>query len=807
MHPARFFACQNVVIPLLIFLVTSLSIAESPSREKAVTLAKSGELAEAIRQLEILRQHQPNNSTIIDDLIVIYSWDEQYQKACSLFEQRKADSYPVYVQNAAQRSYRNLKQPDQALVIVNHLLEKQPDQPDLLLFKGLLLVDKHELEAAHSVLNIIRDKTEKDSRYYQLSGYLHNVEKKWPAALADYQQLQLLRPQDREPVLEQFSILQNLGAGEAAADLANRQPQWFSDDTHAELLIKRSAARLRWAEHASRNLNETKLLTMQALDMQIKALDLLNREEDKKEWPLSLLNDLVIILHNLRQMEDTAQVYRYLAEQAEVPGYVKFAAADALLTSRHPDKARRLYQQILKQEPYNDQAFNGLFYAFVEEEDFASAYRLIDSAIKKNKPASPVKKNEIRQHNSRYLDLNVYKIMSRSYGNQSEDAWLQIDELVRNAPTNSWLHEIRAQIATARGWPRQALRGYNYAHLLDPENTDITALEASALIQLGQYEQARPLLENIWKNGEETGIQLEKDWRQSRSPQFWSDITYRSVSGSEYHGESITATSDMLSSPIWDKLYIETFCRYAWEQFVEGEESFRRYSLGLDYRLVNWDFSGQATYNDSSLDEFGASMKIIWTPDDFWKLSLSGERFSIDTSMRALYYGIRSDVLNAAMTYRWNERRSLSAGIQEIFFTGKNKGASGTVALTQRLVNIPHINLDGSIELYGSVNSIKDNDAPYFFPEQDFSLAGTLHLDHIYFRHYDKQIKQQFDAGYGSYVQKGYDASWIGHIRYEHVYEYSPWVEIRAGIEIRRNVYDGDPEYYRQIQGMINWKF
>ncbi len=86
-------------------------------------------------------------------------------------------------------------------------------------------------------------------------------------------------------------------------------------------------------------------------------------------------------------------------------------------------------------------------------------------------------------------------------------------------------------------------------------------------------------------------------------------------------------------------------------------------------------------------------------------------------------------------------------------------------------------------------------------------MKGVLHIDHIYHRHYDDSLAQMIDAGFGVYEQKGYGSDWIGHIRYEHLYSSSPWVEILAGVEFARDIYDGNPEYSRHLRLMINWKF
>ncbi len=797
----------NFILRLVLILSVVLQafpcMSAATSQDDAVQLARSGRYSEAIEQLKILHQQQPENKKIINDLIVTYCWNNQFKIACSLFENNLPQTYPTYVQIPVLRAYRNLHQIKPAFALVEILLAKQPDDPNLLLYKGLLLVDKHQLKPARVILDKFNNTTGKDSNYYRLSGYLHAAEEKWLAALADYQRLSKLLPGNKAAIREQFSALQYARAQYAAGLILLEKPILFSPRERALLLINQGAEKLRWSTDASRDFEETKSLAMQALALQISALNLMNAEQ----FSTPILYDIIVTLRNLRQMENVISVYQYLIERGEVPNYVKQAAAGALLANQQPDQSHEIYQQILDTEPANYQANIGLFYSLVEEENFDDAYKLIDS-LRDSEPEYQASKNKkSRSYNTRYLDLHVYSILARFYGDQLEKAWPEIDVLVHNAPANNWLLEVRGQTSNARQWYRQALYDFHYASLLAPESLDAQAGEIASLINLKQYRKARPLLEKFKRHHPDAHAaqRLQKSWNFSRKPEYWADIIFANSSGPELDGNGITASAEVLSSPINDNLYIDALYRYAWSEIIEGEETFQRYSIGLDYHLTDWIFLGRLTANDSTLDETGGKIKAIWDPDDFWYLTLSGERFSIDTPLRALHHKIRSDAVSATMNYRWSEQRDLLLSIQGATFTDNNDRIAGSAVFRQRLIDIPHIDVDGRIEMYGSANSRRETF--YFNPERDFSLQGALHLDHLYYRHYDDLLAQQIDVAYGFYDQKGYDSRWIGHIRYEQRYKFTPRVEMLAGIEFGQNVYDGHAEPYRLVRFMINGKF
>ena len=798
----------RVLFVLLLLIVFPICSHASPTlHDQAISQLRSGKYNEAISLLEILHKKQPKDKLITNDLIVSYSWGGQYKRAYALFNKHDSALYPRYVQIAILSACRNLHQFDQALDIAGKILRKTPQAADILLYKGLLFVDKRKTQPARNVLKDLLKLTGKNVEYYRLSAYIHTTEQNWLAGLSDYQNLNKLISSNHPLLREQFLSLQHLRAVEAGKPLITEHENAFTNHDKATFLINQAAERLRWSDSAARNFNEIKALSMQALAKQINAWKILKNTPDREQRIRLLLYDITVTLRYLRQMNDVEALHHLLSEKKEVPDYVRQAAAGALLANRHPEKSHKIYQQILDKDPHNYQAQIGLFYSYIEEEDFDSAYDFIDELFKKEPVFQSFSDKKYRLPNEKYLDLGVLTILARFYGDQLEEAWNKIDTLVRNAPSNHWLYEIRAQVNNSREWYRQALYDYHYAKLLEPTSLAAKAGKASSLIALRRYGQARPILQDIQKHfpDEHSTKSLTKEWKFSRKPQYWSDITFSNSSGPDLDGNGIVASIDLLSSPINDTLYINAQHRYAWNEIIEGEETYHRYAIGLNYHLIDWDVLGHITYNTSNLDEVGGMAMLSWEPDDYWHFALKGELFSVSTPLRALFHKIRSDALSVSARYRWSEQRFFSIQVQGSTFTDDNNRIAGTAVLNQRLIDIPHIDLDGRIEAYTSTNSRRN--APYYNPEQDFSLQGALHLDHVYYRNYDKLLAQQIDVGYGFYEQKGFATDWIGHLRYEQRYKFNPWVEMLAGIEIGRNVYDGEAESYRLVRFMITGRF
>ncbi len=807
---------RATIVRLLMFIILLLASSTvhaasdttlARQHEEAVLLARRGQTQEAIQILMRLHHQRPNDEKITNDLIVISGWDGQFSQAEKIFVKKSPMTYPVYVQYAMVNTYRNLKQPTQGLQLIDGLLQQYPGNDQWLLRKALLLIDNGQLEQANGILQQVVQRIGKDKEFHLASAYLNETWGNWLPALQDYQNALALLPGDKELLKKQMLALNHLRAPAMALTENQRNPQVLEKKEVAQLLANRAAQLLRWSTEANKNHKEARLFSLKALSLQLQALALLTDTPGSQQARRLIRQDMIISLRNLRQMENLQTLYNHLLESGEVPDYVRQAFADSLLVSRRPEESRKIYQQLVEKNPKNYQAALGLFYAYVEEEDFDLAYETIDALADKEPKYRRFWDSKSNYPNERYLDLQVTSIQARFYGDQLEEAWNRIDTLSQHAPKNNWLLEVRGQISNARSWHRQALNDYHLATLLSPESLDAQAGKAASLIELRRYAEARPLLRNLQETDpwEHKTMELARQWKFARMPEYYGDIVFSNSSGPELDGDGILATAEIISAPINDVWKLSAGYLYAWSEILEGEETLQRTSLGLEYHKANWDVLGYLNYNDSTVQEPGGKLKAIWQPDDFWQLTLSGERFAVTTPLRALYHGIRADAVSTSAMYRSSEMRDISGAIQASTFTDDNNRIEGSARFRQRFIDIPHIDIDGRLDLYASTNS-KTN-VPYYSPENDFSLKGSIHVDHVYHRDYDHLLAHQLDVGYGFYDQEGYSSRWIGHIRYEHRYRFSPWLEMLAGVEFGQNVYDGHAEPYRLARFMINGIF
>jgi len=775
--------------------------------EQAVLLARKGQIKQAVLQLEKLHAKNPADVSITNDLIVIAVWAGRYREAKTLFERKKPGVYPEYVRDAMVNAYRGLRKLKTALLLLEQLLRKHPNNIPWQLRKALLFIDIGRTTQAEKIILHIADKATNLRDFHLAAAYLHESQKDWLTALGDYENGLELLPEDNLLRYKEIMTLNQLHAPVAALNHVGNGPQLLKKGERARLLAGRAAQLLRWSTDAQKDFRETRLFSMKALALQLEALTLLADLPQKQKQQRQIYLDMLISLRNLRQMNNLQTLYATLADQGPMPDYTRQALADSLLATHEPDRAHIIYKKLVDKNPKNYPASRGLFYSYVEEEDFSHAYALIDSMAKHEPRYLIFWDSKTKYPNEQYMDLQVTAAQARFYGDQLETAYQSLDTFVNRAPANNWLHEVRGQIANARDWPRHGLDDFQVATLLAPKSLDACAGKGASLIQMHHFKEARPILRRLQDTHplEHTTQNLAKQWRFARKPTYWGDITFSHSSGPDLNGDGILASTEIISAPIDDSWYVSAAYRYAWNEIIEGEETFQRAFAGLEYRQGDWDLLGHLTYNDSTLDEPGGGLKAVWQPDDHWRLMLAGERFSVSTPLRALHHDIRADSLSTALTYRTSEQRDISTSLHLSDFTDDNTRVEAGARLRQRLIDVPHLDIDGRIDLYGSTNS--KTTVPYYSPEHDFSLQGAIHVDHVYHRHYEHLLAQQLDVGYGFYDQKGFVSRWIGHIRYEHRYRFTPWMEMLAGFEFGQNVYDGHAEPYRLFRFMINGKF
>lgn len=758
---------------------------------------------EALQVLQSLAKRFPEDTSLVWDRAVVLARTGKNPQALELFKKMDADAAPDYVIRAAVGSCRELKETDFALKLVNSRLSGDPENVEWRIRRAQLLVDQGKAVEAAEELEKFREVRSKNPDWLDVRIYAAQVARDWMAVLRYSEEK--LKGQPDEPDLSTLGLkadaLVNLGAAHAAERLLQDHPDLRTASRTIDLLERISGVELRWSGFAS--------LTM--AERQERAERVFKRLEDfagDARLPRDLASLRVLALHNANRWQEAVDAYQALREQGELDANITAAVAGSYLGLKEPERACELYREAMQQGSTEESTVDGLFYSLVEMEDFFGARDLVERLINTEPPWRSYSGTPSPVGNGRRLDLEMTAVNAHYFADQLNRAWQGIDRLSRAAPGNRWLARMRASIALARGWRHQALNEFNIEAALNPDSVEALVGVAQSQLQMGDYQKAESRLLDLEKTFPENPAvnRLRRDWQVHEMADLWTDFRFMRSQGPELDGDGVLATAEFYGAPLFYRWRPVVQGRYAWAEIIEGQSYLSHIGAGAEYRSPNWELLANGGYVESRLREDPVGqVRIAWNPDDHWRLTAEYSTFNLDTPLRALWYGIAADRSGASLAYRWHESRQLSMRLARADFTDGNERWEAGASLRQRLVDIPHLDVDGIFNVYGSQNT--RGDAPYFNPEEDFSLSLGLDAEHILWRRYDRTWVQRFIGELGNYDQKYYSTDWTGRLGYEQRLTLYPGWEMVAGVEGGRRVYDGAPEPFFGFNILIHARF
>ena len=90
-----------------------------------------------------------------------------------------------------------------------------------------------------------------------------------------------------------------------------------------------------------------------------------------------------------------------------------------------------------------------------------------------------------------WLDAQALAANARYYVGEYREAWRRLQPLVDGAPAMSSLRSAKADIASARGWPRLADEETHIAAVLTPQDQSTEIALADVALARRRYDEAR----------------------------------------------------------------------------------------------------------------------------------------------------------------------------------------------------------------------------------------------------------------------------------------------------------------------------
>jgi biofilm PGA synthesis protein PgaA len=741
-------------------LVGAVGSVAAQTREAAVEAARRGEYDAAISALRALAQAAPSDTGVRFDLAVVLQWAGRHREATDVFESTRATEAPEYVLSAMTRAYRDQQRWADAAKLSAEGGSRFPASAEWPLAARLA-----EAGAALQAGDL----------YAALGAYL--------AAAA-------LAPDDESLGREVSGILVRIGAPFAAGfHTAGRDP---GIEARQAAALVNQAASIPEMDPVHR---------FDRIDAALARLESLLADARSASPPddgliIRLRGDRVVALRDRERWQDVvSEVAALRKEGRPIPAYVREAEADALLALRRPGDARTAYQDVVAAEPLSRSARVGVFFALLEGEHVNEALTLADAMAAEGGPKVWRGVSPLPSASWDWLDAQALAANARYYVGQYREAWRRLQPLVDGAPALSFLRLAKAEIASARGWPRLADEETHIAATLTgPDRSTEIALADVALARkrYDEAQQRTSLLVSFFPENQAVE-RLRRSVHAHNAPELRLDTQSNTEHDSSVDspGSGYDIRSALLAPPIAERWRLKAAYDFSQANPIEGVVVRNRYGVGAEADWPDASLDATAWINKGTLDRAGGRLAGTWEMGDHVQLAGEGERYSADTPLRATFYGISADDGALRFSFAWDSATIASAALRRSWFTDGNDRIEASGFLAARVVERPALSIELRPELWWGSNTRLD--APYFNPHRSASADVTAAVRHLLWRRYERSLTQELRLTAGTFAQEANPAHWTGSVTYEHILQLTPELTVYYGLGYSRRVYDGSP--------------
>lgn len=314
------------------------------TRERAVNLAYSGQLKEALEMISAIALELKDYPQVQADYIVILAWNGESKKAIEVYEQVSASmDLPAYVLPEVAKCYRTIGDYPKAISSYEQSLQENPGNAEAFLGLVYSLLESEQYGALEQELKQRIKQEPERKRWWSILSFIYAQQSRW------------------DEFVEAAEIANSLQV--EGLDEAEKIEQELKDgcDLYYAEIIKR----------ARRGEYETSL-------EQLKKLRSIGRDDE------SLNMDTIIILSWNEVYEEAIQRFEQLPQTAELPDYLLKAMAPAYRAVGKFDQAAKLYTHLLKADPENQQILLVLFDMAMEQKNFSAADQYMSQLLERD---------------------------------------------------------------------------------------------------------------------------------------------------------------------------------------------------------------------------------------------------------------------------------------------------------------------------------------------------------------------------------------------------------------------------------------
>lgn len=696
----------------------------------------------------------------------------------------------------------------QALQHYERLIARNPHYVDYKIAHALVQIDRQAYALADAEMSALKESHANYAELLNAQLYLGQQTHSAIKILDASQRLLALNPKDGAMASTLASAASDLGATSQAKAL--QQQYGFASNTPQPLQASHAAAYVRWGGFDPIDPKRPYADT----DVALNALD----HACSCDWATVDVNDIakrklvfdrMLALRDRHRAPEVVAHYQQLQTHAvEVPAYALRAVADAYLELRVPEQALAALDAILRKEPneYNTQLDK--FYALIELERFDDATRHIQTIAAQEPSYLNRNDNPVVRQNDKKLQADTIAAMGMAYGDDLAGSEKALTALRNIGPGNQQISNHLANVWRWRGW--LDLAANTYQDNLVKEPNDIQAKYGLVHTYLDGRDWALANKEIKALNGyispDDPALkELNQRWALHQKRQFITDFNTGKSSGNAIGSRSDYLNAWLYSAPFNDHYRVYANTDYHHATFTEGNGTVVAPAIGLEYRSHDWLIASQLGL--ATQDGHGATggVRTSYRANDYWLFDSEIAFNSQQMPVRGQRVNIQGDLINAGVTYRWNELMQASASAGYMHMSDGNTRKNLQLALDRRLYTAPHYKAYLRAEVSASHNS-KDN-APYFNPKSDTAIGATLRQDWLTWRRYDRSFTQRLMLGLGNYRQQNFGSDGTWSASYSHEWDINRWLNVEYGIARRGQPYDGVKEYRNSLFGHINLLF
>lgn len=781
----------------------------SGEHQRAVCLAREDRFDEALRIFADLYESNPTDLDLLYDYLTVLGWAEYDTRVVELFEGLALEQPPAYVLEAVGKALRNTRRFAAAAAMYAVGRVRFPDHADFARGEVYALAEAGRFAQARQRLEVLSREHPEQRWPLHLSAYVADLQGDFISALDLNQRLLEYDSTDETALRGRIFALANMGATHRARYFAEQQPHLLSDEQWWRLWTDQASHEVRWGPLPPPDENLRFEQTDEALARIVDNMVALDASLPAAQ-PFILqghYDRLVALRDRVLMAEVVAHYQGLISVDAPIPAYALEAVGDAFLYLEQPEQARDLYLQVLNAGAGDSDTRLSLFYAFIELNDFAAAYSLVDALQAEQPVWLSSGGSNLPTANPERLDVDVAAALARVFAHDFREGQQRFEWMRTRAPRNPDLLRELGNVYTMRGWPRRAQHIYEDGLRIKFDHLGLQMGLADTRMQLHEYNLAESEIAALDERAPENRqIQrLRHRWDVHRMRELRSFVSFSDSSSAGPGEQELRLGSTLFSSPFLThyRLFADAF--WSRGDFPEGRGIYQRYGVGLEYRSRDFIGTAALSFNHSDGGDPGLALVGTWHPDDHWSLPLSLELFSQDTPLRALHNGVHADAVRLGVDYRFSELRRLGLSGQFMDFSDGNQRTRLSSYARQRLITRPMYKLDGQLDLGLSRNS--RDDVPYFSPARDLYAVLTLDNDWLLYRRYSRTFGHRLAVSTGIYRQQNFSTRPTVSLLYEHNWQRDERLLLTYGAVLSRRAYDGrgetGTEYYLRLQ----WRF